>query len=801
MDAMVLKTQQYLNAIYGKNAGYTVIEENGRTGWTTIYALTRAFQIELGITETADNFGATTIRLFKEQYPNGIIQQASGDTTTSRVYAIIQGALWCKGYGTGASGITEHFYGGTGSAIISLKRDAGYESPDSTVTLNVMKALLSMNQYVTIYSQGGTDLIRNIQRQLNRKYEDYIGLIPCDGLYGREMNKALIFVLQAIEGLSVEEATGNFGQQTKLKVPILPDTSGALTGKAVEEATYLLKYALCCNGYTLSISNADWDDTLVATIREFQSDLKLNETGTANIDTWMSLLLSKGNPDRACVACDTRFEITTSRATELKEKNYSIVGRYLTGTDYKALREDEPQRILDNGLYFFPIFQESSNSVSYFTEERGKADAENAVRAARKYRIPEGNVIYFAVDLDATAAQITSHVMPYFATLSENMDTAYKIGVYGTRNVCTQVCNAQYAVTCFVSDMSTGYSGNMGFKIPSNWNFDQYAEIDMDTTTDGKWAVDKDAYAGRYAPVNELDDYIYVQPDKTQITGSAVISEVIPLIEELEDLYVAWYTPLFEAAPQTIPYLSATVLARGITNFIRSIAYSDLKWIISLSAADEGFIDYVKEQNETLYNRLQPYMVEGENAVLVSDGQGGLIDFKHLAATAEGYFASSVLPDSWHGWAGDLATAIIDINSAVINYTGYQAAADAVIGDSSHSFPFEDICSDADAIKIAELVSASSSRTHSFSEALRSYYNNYACNRFSYLVDDIGSLANLTSLKQKINDRLGVVLMAAVSVYAKDLPDYEAALRDLPSIEAYVAGCNAFANYIYCELA
>lgn len=805
MDAMVLKTQQYLNAMYGGNSGYNVIEEDGQTGWTTIYALTRAFQIELGITETADNFGETTSRLFKEQYPNGIVQQDSDDTTTSRVYAIIQGALWCKGYSTGASGITEHFYGGTGSAVKSLKEDAGYESPDSTVTLNVMKALLSMNQYVTLYLQGGTDLIRGIQQQLNRKYEDYIGLAPCDGLYGREMNKALILVLQAIEGLSVDEATGNFGDTTKAKCPILPDTSGVLTDDVVDEATYLLKYALCCNGYSVSISSADWSDTLVSSIKEFQSDLKLTVTGTANIDTWMSLLLSKGNPDRACTACDTRFEITSSRAEELKNKGYQIVGRYLTGTTFKVLRDDEPQRILNSGLYFFPIFQESSTSVSYFTEERGKTDAENAVRAARKFRIPEENVIYFAVDLDATSAQITNYVLPYFKALSENIDSAFLVGVYGTRNVCTQVCESGYAATCFVSDMSTGYSGNMGFKIPSNWNFDQYAEIDMDTTTDGEWAIDKDAYAGRYAPVSELDGYVYVQPEKTDATGAVNISTVIPLIEELEDLYVAWYTPLFLAAPETVPYLSAQVLARGITNFIRQDAYNDSKWQIMLSTSDVGFIDYVKGQNMKLYNSLLPYMVDGEGddvaPVLVSDGQGGLIDFKHLAATAEGYFTSSVAPDSWYGWAADLATAIIDIEAKVGEYDSYQAAADDIVGNSKKSFSYEDICSDADAIKIAELVSESSSTTHSFSEALSSYYENYANDRFNYLIDDIECSNNLTSIKQKLVSKMEVVTATVAWLYASDFPDFKSVLEDLPSSEAFTAGCYAFANYIYCETA
>ena len=110
MDEMVRKTQIYLNSMYGGNPGYKVIPENGNTGWTTIYALTRALQIELGITATADNFGPTTISRFKAKYPSGIKQQIDNATAEDNIYAIIQGALWCKGYSTGASGITKHFY-------------------------------------------------------------------------------------------------------------------------------------------------------------------------------------------------------------------------------------------------------------------------------------------------------------------------------------------------------------------------------------------------------------------------------------------------------------------------------------------------------------------------------------------------------------------------------------------------------------------------------------------------------------------------------------------------------------------
>lgn len=796
MDQMVLKTQQYLNSIYGNNSGYNAITEDGLTGWSTVHALTRALQIELGLSSTADNFGNATKLAFNQAYPNGIVQQNINDTTTSRVYAIIQGALWCKGYGTGASGITEHFYGGTGSAVIRLKEDAGFVNPNSTVTLNVIKGLLSMDQYKCVST--GSETLRTIQQTLNQKYESYIGIIPCDGIYGRGMNKALIIVLQATLGLS---ADGVFGNGTKAACPTLPDDNATLSPNVAEELANLVRYALYCNGYDITMYNTGWDLEVESYIRTFQTDMKLTVTGKADVDTWMSLLLSKGNPDRVCSACDTRFEITTSRANELKAKGYSIVGRYITGSNFKVLREDEPQRILDNGLYFFPIFQESSTSVSYFTEARAKVDAEKAVRAARRFRIPEGNVIYYAVDLDANEEQIRNYILPYFATIRQHADTAYKIGVYGTRNVCTQVCDWGYALTCFVSDMSTGYSGNMGFKMPTNWNYDQFAEITMNTTTDGEWAIDKDAYAARYEPVTELDTYIYVQPTKTLVPEHPTIFEVLPLLEELEDLYVAWYTPLYNIAPDTMPYLSSSVLARGVTRFLRQIAYNDLKWRVTLCSSDDGFNNYVEENDLQLYNDLSQYMKrEVDGGILISDGNEGLIDLKHLAATAEGYFTNSVAPDSWYGWAADLATAILDTESIVSNYNSYQEAADDVIGNSSYSFSFEDICSDADAIKIAELILESSSRTHSFSAALRDYYTNFVQNRFEYFLDDIGCNLTLTSIKENLYNNLNVILTTTALLFASEDSGYSATLNSIPSSEAYDKACDAFANYIYCEL-
>ena len=92
-DPMVLKTQQWLNKTYSGKEGYgNNIPENGNTGWTTIYALLRAFQIELGIKSTANAFGPSTIAKFKERFPEGIKQQNPDDKTEDNIYGILQGA-------------------------------------------------------------------------------------------------------------------------------------------------------------------------------------------------------------------------------------------------------------------------------------------------------------------------------------------------------------------------------------------------------------------------------------------------------------------------------------------------------------------------------------------------------------------------------------------------------------------------------------------------------------------------------------------------------------------------------------
>ena len=801
MDQMVLATQVFLNATYGGNSGYNLVTEDGKTGWETIYGLTRALQIELGITNTADNFGPGTRAAFSAQFPAGV-QEQTPPGTPSNIHAIIQGALWCKGYSTGASGITQNFFNGTGTAVKEMKFDAGIEIPNSAVTLNVMEALLSMRQFKLVLS--GNPVIRSIQRRLNREYESYIGLAPCDGLYGREMSASMIMALQALEG--IQDPNGNFGNQTKALLPMLPDTNGALPTQTREGAVSLVHYALICNGYT----GASWDSTVwssdtTSAIEAFQADMCIPVTGLADTNTWMSLFLSKGNPDRAATACDTRFEMTQQNIVTLKSLGYQIVGRYLTGGDFKELRLGEADEIVTkNKLKLFPIFQESEE-LSKFTWAQGAKDALKAVRAARKNAIPEGAVIFFAVDFDPQDAQITNYIIPYFNAIHSTIDPAYQVGIYGTRNACARVCGAGYAVTSFVSNMSTGYSGNMGFKMPDNWNYDQFAEISVSQTLD----IDKDGYSGRFPPVSELESVPYLQPPRPDDANSlADISTLFSVISQLETLYVDFVESVSAGAgqPETPDKMQ---IATAMTGFLRRRKYASSEWAaVTGRLIDNAFALHVETEEPALAELLDTHITE-ENENYLTDGIGGVIKLAHFAATLECYLLSplSLFGASYMaGWGADVASGTKNILAAAS--TNQVASGDflqlaySIIGDDDSECNFGDFCCDADAIKISELIKEQAQNQHPLSLAMELYYEQHASFRFVHFLDDLGcgsqtlsSISNAVRTKMNMSPGVAAFQMAGASNLYNGTVLSEGIMQKL-----WDAACDAFAYYVYTEL-
>lgn len=534
-DPMVYYTQKWLNQEYGNIPGFGSVPENGKTGWDTVYGLLRALQHELGITNLANSFGPTT----SSRYEQNLLRRQDG--VTDKKFAILQGALWCKGYSPGYN-MTENADGTitfnavfdeeVENAVKQLQRDAGLAVQDGVVSLNLMKALMSMDSFKLLPSSYGSDAkIRNFQQWLNKNYEDYTGLNPCDGVYGRNTNKALIYALQAEEKLPLNIANGNFGNTTQLCCPEIPyfendnaaraypgTSSGELYSYSdIVNFTKLLQFALYVNGFGDGDFDGIYDNATKQAVREFQEHHAITINGKADKGTWLSLFISCGDRNRPAIAADCATILTKPKAEALYANGYRYIGRYLTGTYNggisKALTREEAEIILAAGLHFFPIYQTSAREDEYFTPEQGTADAKAAIEAATALGIPKDTIIYFAVDFDAMDHQITSNVIPYFQAVHEEMSySIYRTGIYGARNVCSRVSEKGYACSSFVANMSTGFSGNLGFKMPSNWAFDQFTDKDQSgnylsiSSPDGSFAIDKDGFSGRDHGVAKLED-------------------------------------------------------------------------------------------------------------------------------------------------------------------------------------------------------------------------------------------------------------------------------------------------------
>ncbi|MDC2865368.1 glycoside hydrolase domain-containing protein [Bacillus sp. BP-3] len=497
-DPAVFEVQKWVNEKYGKVSGFQPAPFNGKTGWSTVYALTRALQVELGITSLADAFGPTTASKYK-QWGEMSLGNVPTDEKGKAIVKILKGAMYCKGYNPGK--FDDVFDEKTKNAVVSLQKDAGLPVADGKVYDYIFKAFLTMDAYSL--TPGGDEYVRQIQQDLNNKYYKTSGVQPTDGHYQRGTNKALVYGLQTEMGIAADSQTGSIGPATKNGLPILKVGS---SGRFVT----LFQYALYFNGYDSGSFSTTYNASIESAVKKFQEFTLLPQDGVANKSTWLSALVSTGDPDRKGKACDCITEVTLERGKALKAAGYETVGRYLVnvaGGINKKIQPGELKNIFDAGLSVFPIYQANGRQASSFSAEQGRLDAKAAYDAAKEYGFQDGTTIYFAVDFDAYGTDITDNILPHFKALNEKMvqlGGSYKVGVYGARNVCIQVSEKGYAKTSFVSGMSTGFSGNLGYPLPKNWAFDQISTIKVGSGS-GLIEIDNNMKSNRDNGVSKIE--------------------------------------------------------------------------------------------------------------------------------------------------------------------------------------------------------------------------------------------------------------------------------------------------------
>lgn len=694
-DARIRQVQVWLNEQYGGNPAWgDNVPVTGKTGWSTVYKLIRSLQWELGITALSNNFGAGTLSALATHGPVGASE------SNENIVRIVQGGLYCQGYDPG--GFDGLWGANTASAVAALLTDMGLTPPSPvTISPKAFKGILTMNAYTLL--AGGSSAVRSVQRWLNAKYLSRANFFisPADGLPSRDTQTNLIYALQYEIGMTDAVANGNFGPGTKTGLQ-----AQGLFGVGATDTTKnfvrLFHAALIFNQV-----DVPFDNTLStvdsAKVKEFQTFCILEATGTADFRTWSSLLVSTGDPDRPVKAVDTATEVTTPRAETLWGLGYRAVGRYLTnvmgGTLDKRLKDAEFDRLLQKGFSMFPIFQEVGNSVGAFSYAKGQVAARRAFASAYRLRMPAGTTIYFAVDFDPTGDEISGAVIPYFQGIASVMGQRggrYKVGAYGTRNVCRQLDDADLGTTSFVAGMSTGYSGNLGFALPRNWAFDQIQEKTVGTGT-GAIGIDRDVMSGRDPGLTSRDP---------EVTNDGF----------LRMLDLVW----MEAVEWAGSHAGSPPASQLVCHFYRRSAYNDIAFAVLMGDVDQDFVSHVVSVLEAASWDPDAHL---NMTILHPDYANGRVEAAHLFAAMNGYLwrgipADGGTPDTADigGWAGDLISVLNGYQQAVNDgYAGNLADyADAtVLVDSpalSNRFGLADFVEDCTGFSLANGHSVDPSR-------------------------------------------------------------------------------------------
>ncbi|NOU93692.1 DUF1906 domain-containing protein [Paenibacillus sp. LMG 31456] len=136
---------------------------------------------------------------------------------------------------------------------------------------------------------------------------------------------------------------------------------------------------------------------------------------------------------------DCATPLTAQTAAAFSADGYEFVCRYLVPSGSKRLTSNEAILISQEGLQIVSVFETTADRA-LGGRAAGLADGATALEVAAQIGQPEGSTIYFAVDFDATSAQMPV-VIEYVRAASE-ATPAYNTGVYGSYAVVEAVSSA-----------------------------------------------------------------------------------------------------------------------------------------------------------------------------------------------------------------------------------------------------------------------------------------------------------------------------------------------------------------------
>ncbi|MDR3585719.1 MAG: DUF1906 domain-containing protein [Desulfosporosinus sp.] len=185
-------------------------------------------------------------------------------------------------------------------------------------------------------------------------------------------------------------------------------------------------------------------------------------------------------------AIDCSTTLTSTTAAALKVAGIVAVGRYLgyeTQGWSKSLSPDELSVIQASGLSVFLIWESNPTTAGYFSYSKGVSDAQIALEEAAYLGAPNSTAIYFAVDFDAQASDMTA-IIEYFSGVRDGLKGQYLVGAYGSYSVLQALQASSYAPDKYWQTYawSNGmiFSGNDIYQYQNDVTLEGIA-VDLDT--------------------------------------------------------------------------------------------------------------------------------------------------------------------------------------------------------------------------------------------------------------------------------------------------------------------------------
>ncbi len=166
-------------------------------------------------------------------------------------------------------------------------------------------------------------------------------------------------------------------------------------------------------------------------------------------------------------------------ATALVQAGVKTIIRYYsrdTLSSTKRLTLKEAGQFAAAGLRIGIVHEsKAGNTIGAFTTQSGSLEGAYARNyAAKIIGQPADSAIYFGVDVDATAGQVNSNVLPYFRAVAAAFGPDptlpnYQIGVYGSGATCDAVMSAGLASHSWLAQ-STGWRNYKPYLQSKKWS-------------------------------------------------------------------------------------------------------------------------------------------------------------------------------------------------------------------------------------------------------------------------------------------------------------------------------------------